>query len=60
MALREDRQEEEEEEQVEAEEEEVVVVVFRGLPVMGPWLMTEPRCTNAAGEIGGVMRGPLT
>lgn len=58
MALREDRQEEEEEEedgQVVEEEEDV-----RGLPVMGPWLMTEPRCTNAAGEMGGVMRGPLT
>lgn len=55
MALREARQEEEEEEQVEEEEADV-----RGLPVMGPWLMTEPRCTNAAGEIGGVMRGPLT
>lgn len=58
MALREERQEEEEEEaQVEEEEEEEVC---RGLPVIGPWLMTEPRCTNAAGEIGGVMRGPLT
>lgn len=55
MALREDRQEEVEEEQVVEEEEDA-----RGLPVMGPWLMTEPRCTNAAGEIGGVMSGPLT
>lgn len=58
-ALREDRQEEDEEvmeeEEVEEEEEDV-----RGLPVTGPWLMTEPRCTNAAGEMGGVMRGQLT
>lgn len=57
MALMEDRQEEEEEEQAVEEDEDI-----RGLPppVIGPWLMTEPRCTNAAGEIGGVMRGPLT
>lgn len=58
-ALREDRQEEEEEvmaeEEVEEDEEEDV----RGLPVTGPWFMTEPRCTNAAGEMGGVMRGQL-
>ncbi len=56
MAPIEDKQEEEEDEQVVEEEEEDV----RGLPDVGPWLMTEPRCTNAAGEIGGVMRGPLT
>lgn len=31
----------------------------RGLPVMGVWLMTEPLWTNAAGETGGVIRGPL-
>ena len=54
MAPREERQDEEEEEQAEEEED------ARSLPAMGPWLMTEPRCTSAAGEIGGVMRGPLT
>lgn len=54
MALIEDRQEEEEEGQVVADED------VGALPVIGPWLMTEPRCTNVAGEIGGVMRGPLT
>lgn len=56
MALREDGQEDEEEDEQVVEDEED----GRGLPVMGPWLMTEPRCTNAAGEMGGVMRGPLT
>lgn len=55
--LTEDRQEEEE---VVVEEEEEDDEDARGLPVTGAWLMTEPRCTSAAGEIGGVMRGPLT
>lgn len=62
MALRDVRQEEDkevvevEEELLEEEEEEEV----RTLPVVGPWLMTEPRCTSAAGDTGGVMRGQLT
>lgn len=54
MALREDRHEEDEDGQVVEEEDE------RALPVVGPWLMTEPRGTSAAGEMGGVMRGQLT
>lgn len=62
MALRDVRQEEDEE-VMEAEEElleEEEDDEERTLPVVGPWLMTEPRCTSAAGDIGGVMRGQLT
>lgn len=55
MALRDVRQEVDEE-VMEVEEEEEV----RTLPVVGPWLMTEPRFTSAAGDIGGVIRGQLT
>lgn len=54
MALREDEVVEVEEELLEEEEEEGWT-----LPVVGPWLMTEPRCTSAAGDTGGVMRGQL-
>ena len=39
----------------EDKEEEVI-----GRTVIGPWFMTDPRCIASTGEIGGVMRVPLT